>query len=194
MLPTLSDKLGSKLQLLVPVAIVPSSVSARRNALLGLKKVDGVQVRCAEKGKKDWFVVEVFADSASSDPASEDGEVVQGDARLRRPTVRIERTLLAFVEMRNRVYDIVHDAHRAEPCEFCAGFMDQVVFGANPDGFLVGLLGGKRLARTLTKFVEEVLTLTVQHTGMDTRSCCSGQTSVPQIVHAFLFTAASDAP
>ncbi|KAF1784544.1 hypothetical protein GQ600_25314 [Phytophthora cactorum] len=162
MLPPLSDKLGSNLQLLVPVTITPSIVSARRNALLELKKVDAVQVRCVD------------------------------DARLRRPTVRIERTLLEFVDLRNKVYNIVHDAHRAEPCEFCAGFMDQVVFGANPDGFLVGLLGGKRLARTLEKFVDEVLSLTVHHTAIDARGCCSGQTAVPQIVHAFLFNAANE--
>ncbi|KAG3113417.1 hypothetical protein PI125_g7329 [Phytophthora idaei] len=192
MLPPLSDKLCSNLQLLVPVTITPSIVSARRNALLELKKVNAAQVRCVGKGKKDWFVVEVFADSASSDPASVYNEVVQDDARLRRPTVRIERTLLEFVDLRNKVYNIVHDAHRAEPCEFCAGFMDQVVFGANPDGFLVGLLGGKRLARTLEKFVDEVLSLTVHHTAIDARGCCSGQTAVPQIVHAFLFNAANE--
>ncbi|KAL3672231.1 hypothetical protein V7S43_002893 [Phytophthora oleae] len=190
MLPTLSDKLGSNLQLLVPVAIAPSIMSVRRNALLELKKVDAVQIRCADKGKKDWFVVEVFADSASAGPATEDGP---DDTRLRRPTVRIERTLLEFVELRNKVYDIAHGAHCAEACEFCAGFMDQVVFGTNPDGFLVSLLGGKRLARTMNKFMEEVLELTIQNTSINTRSCCSGQTLVPQIVHAFLFTTASDA-
>ncbi|ETI35576.1 hypothetical protein F441_17993 [Phytophthora nicotianae CJ01A1] len=193
MLPPLSNKLGSNLQLLVPVTITPSIVSARRNALLELKKVDAVQVRRAGNDKKDWFVVEVFADSASSDPTSTDNEGVQDDARLRRPTVRIERTLLEFVDLRNKVYNIVHDAHRSEPCEFCAGFMDQVVFGANPDGFLVGLFGGKRLARTVEKFVEEILSLTVQHTSIDARGCCSGQTTVPQIVHAFLFNAANEA-
>lgn len=190
MLPPLSNKLGSNLQLLVPTTITPTIMSAQRNALLELKKVDAIQVRCAGKGKKDWLVVEVFADSASSDPASDDCEEVQDDARLRRPTVRIERTLLEFVALRNKVYNIVHDAHYSEPCEFCAGFMDQVVFGANPDGLLVGLLGGKRLARTVEKFLDEILSLIVR---IDSRGCCSGQTSAPQIVHTFLFNGANEA-
>ncbi|KAG1703935.1 hypothetical protein DVH05_006942 [Phytophthora capsici] len=187
MLPTLSDKLGSNLQLLVPVAIAPSVMSVRRNALLELKKVDAVQVRCAGDGKKDWFVVEVFADSASTIE-----ENVPDDARLRRPTVRVERTLVEFVELRNKVHSIVQNAHYGEACEFCTGFLDQVVFGTNPDGFLVTLIGGKRLARTMDKFMKEMLELTVQNTDINTRSCCSGQTRVPQIVHEFLFITAND--
>ncbi|KAK1932057.1 hypothetical protein P3T76_012557 [Phytophthora citrophthora] len=185
MLPPLSDKLGSNLQLLVPVAIAPSVMSVRRNALLELKKVDAVQIHC--EGKKDWFVVEVFADSASTIE-----ENVPDDARLRRPTVRVERTLLEFVNLRNKVYEIAQDAHYSEVCEFCAGFLDQVVFGTNPDGFLITLIGGKRLARTMNKFMEEILALTVKNTSINTRSCCSGQTRIPQIVHEFLFTTASD--
>jgi hypothetical protein len=191
MLPTLSDKLGSNLQQLLPVKIAPSITSARRNALLELKKVDAVNVHCADK--KDCFVVEVLANSSSVSSGLATIEEIQDDPRPRRPAVRVERTLREFVELRNRVYDIVHGAHSLQPCEFCAGFLDQVVFGANPDGFLVGLLGGKRLARTLSKFVQELLALTVQHTCTDARGCCSGQTSVPQVVHAFLFTPWGDA-
>ncbi|OWZ22868.1 hypothetical protein PHMEG_0002360 [Phytophthora megakarya] len=187
MLPPLSDKVGSSLQLLVPTKIAPLTVSARRNALLELKKVDEIQVRPADKGKKDWFMVEVFADSAT---IPEDVEL-QNETRLRRPTIRVERNLLQFVALRNKVYHIVQDAHNFEHCDFCAGFMDLVVFGANPDGFLVGLLGGKRLARTQAKFVEELLALIVQHIDIDTRGFCSGKTSVPQLVHEFLFTQGS---
>ncbi|ETL84973.1 hypothetical protein L917_15367 [Phytophthora nicotianae] len=185
MLPKLSDKWGSNLQLLVPVMTTPSVVSTRRNALLELKKIDAVQVRYAGKAKKHYFIVEIFADSSSFDRA--DSEVEQDDARLRRPTIRIERTWLEFVDLRSKVYKIVRDAHRVEPCAFCTGFMDQVVFGANPNGVLVSLLGGKRLERTLAKFVDEVLSLTMRHTAIDARGCCAGQTTVPQVVHAFLF-------
>ncbi|POM58386.1 Hypothetical protein PHPALM_36968 [Phytophthora palmivora] len=186
MLPPLSNKSASNLQLLVPVAIAPSVVSAQRNALLELKKVDTIQVRCAES-KRDWFVVEVFADSAT---IPEDEEV-HNETRLRRPTVRVERSLLQFVALRNRVHNIAQNAHFAEHCEFCAAFMDLVVFGPNPDGFLVGFLGGKRLVRTLQKFVDELQALITQHIDIDTRGCCSGKTFAPQVMREFLFNPAN---
>ncbi|GMF19436.1 unnamed protein product [Phytophthora lilii] len=187
MLPSLSDKLSSNLQFLVPVAVVPSHLSARRNALLELKKVDAVQVVCS--GSRDRFVVEVCADSPISSIAEDEEEPVsQDDVRLRRPTIRITRTQLEFVRLRNRVYDIAHSAHRGEPCEFCSAILDLIVFGANPDGFLVGLLSSKRMAKKLSEFVKSLLRITTQHTCTDPRGSCSAQTSVPQIVHAFLFT------
>ncbi|KAG6616077.1 uncharacterized protein IUM83_03653 [Phytophthora cinnamomi] len=191
MLPPLSDKLDSKRQLLVPVAIVPSLVSTRRNALLELEKVDAVQVRSA--GVKDRFVVEVFADSSATAAASASEEPTKpDDARLRRPTTRITWTQIEFVYLRNQLYEIAHSAHRWEPCEFCGGILDLVVFGADPGGFWVGLLGSKRMAKTLTGFVNALLTVTTQHTSTDTRGCCIGQNSVPQIVHAFLFAPSSE--
>ncbi|KAJ8566454.1 hypothetical protein ON010_g6668 [Phytophthora cinnamomi] len=114
MLPPLSDKLDSKRQLLVPVAIVPSLVSTRRNALLELEKVDAVQVRSA--GVKDRFVVEVFADSSATAAASASEEPTKpDDARLRRPTTRITWTQIEFVYLRNQLQAAAADprAHRA---------------------------------------------------------------------------------
>ncbi|EGZ24448.1 hypothetical protein PHYSODRAFT_486573 [Phytophthora sojae] len=190
MLPPLSDKLGSKLQLLVPVAIAPSLVSTRRSALLELKKVDAVQV--SSVGKKDQFVVEVFADSSAVANADNEEPARPDEARPRRPTTQIARTQMDFVHLRNQVYELAHAAHRRDPCEFCAGILDLIVFGANPDGFWVGLLGGKRMAKTLAGFANVLLKVTTQHTCTDTRGCCDAQTSVPQLVHTFLFKAASE--
>ncbi|KAE9286839.1 hypothetical protein PF008_g26567 [Phytophthora fragariae] len=191
MLPPLSDKLGSKLQLLVPVAIAPSLVPTWRNALLELKKVDAVQV--SSTGKKDLFAVEVFANSSAASNTESEEPARSDDARPRRPTTRIMRTQIDFVHFRNEVCELAHGAHHGEPCEFCAGILDLIVFGANPDGFFVGLLGNKRMAKTLAGFANALLKVTTQHTCTDTRRCCVGQTSIPQIVHAFLFTPASEA-
>ncbi|KAH7477282.1 hypothetical protein KRP22_001195 [Phytophthora ramorum] len=185
MLPSLSDKLGSRLQPLTPVVVAPSLLPARRNVLQELKKVEAIQVSCA--GKKDWLVIEVFANSAT---AMTDGEELMVQDDTRRPTIRIERALSEFTHLRDRVYNFAHTSHHCNPCEFCLGILDLVVFGANPDGFLIGLLGGKRMTRTLTQFAEALLEMTLQHTCADTRGCCAAQKSVPQIVHAFFFTPA----
>ncbi|CAH0515988.1 unnamed protein product [Peronospora belbahrii] len=184
MLPPLSDNLGSKkLQLLMPVVVVPSALSAWQSAMLELKKVNAIQVRCA--GKKDMFVVEVFP--ARSDSTLANYEAIANSLQLQRPTVRIERTLLEFVQLRDKIYEIAHEAHRGKPCDLCADCLELIVFGANPDGFIVGLLGGKRLKRSVMKFIVGLLRVTVHRICTSTRGCCSGHTLIPQAVHAFLF-------
>ncbi|KAE9292401.1 hypothetical protein PR003_g24766 [Phytophthora rubi] len=113
MLPPLSDKLGSKLQLLVPVAIAPSLVPTWRNALLELKKVDAVQV--SSTGKKDLFAVEVFADSSAASNTESEEPARSDDARPRRPTTRIMRTQIDFVHFRNQVLSSRMELTMASP-------------------------------------------------------------------------------
>ena len=171
----------------MPVMIAPSAISAGRSALLELKQIDAVRVRRADK--KDMFVVEVFA--ARADPTLATSEVIGTGSQPRRPIVSIERTLLEFVQLRDKIYDIAHEAHRGEPCELCTKVLEMSVFGANPDGFIVGLLGGKRMKRTVMKFMVELLRLIVRRICADPRGCYSGQTLIPQAVHAFVFTSTS---
>ncbi|OWZ03109.1 hypothetical protein PHMEG_00025219 [Phytophthora megakarya] len=183
MLPALSDKVGSNRQLLVSNKIAPSTLPTgrRQNALLELKRVNAIRVSPADKGKKHWSVIEVFMGSSTIP------EELRNDMWARDPTIRVERKMLNFVTLRHDVYYIVREAHLFEHCKFCSGVMDLVVFGANPDGFLVRLIGGKRLARTQAMFVVGLLTLLVQHLDITTRSCCAAQRIIPRLVHKFLF-------
>lgn len=58
--PYLSEKMGSKLRQLTPVMHLPAVVSARQEALQGLKKISAIQVSHA--AEKDRYVVDVCAE------------------------------------------------------------------------------------------------------------------------------------
>ncbi|KAG1703916.1 hypothetical protein DVH05_006923 [Phytophthora capsici] len=61
---------------------------------------------------------------------------------------------------------------------------DLMVFGSNPDGIWLRLLGGDRAARILTKFVEGVVG---QCLSIEAREGCRGQMFAIEAVYEFLF-------
>lgn len=106
----------------------------------------------------------------------------------RRPTVRIESDLGEFVDLRDKVYNSMFEAHYKGYCKFCLRVLGVVVEGVDPGGVFFTLFGQDRVVRKLTKFMEDLLARTVGHASANTQGCCSAQILVPQIVHAFLFT------
>ncbi|EGZ30092.1 hypothetical protein PHYSODRAFT_294990 [Phytophthora sojae] len=193
MLPKLTQKRGVKF---VPTEIEPAFVTARRNALLELKSIDAIRISCFGKGSS--YTIEVFADSphsrlttnttSTTSSASTDAPTTQDGACSRRPTVRIESDLGEFVDLRDKVYNSMFEAHYKGYCKFCLRVLGVVVEGVDPGGVFFTLFGQDRVVRKLTKFMEDLLARTVGHASANTQGCCSAQILVPQIVHAFLFT------
>lgn len=157
------------------------AVSTRRNALLELRKVDSIRVSGSGKGSSVRYGVEVTVDSSTSTGCSGLSIAESGT------TVRIERELSEFKTLANELHGIVNSAHSGQRCEFCSAVLNWYVFGENPDGFLLRFVGSERVARKLTKFLEDLLALSIKYTLVDAQGCCSGHMSMPQVVHKFLF-------
>ncbi|RLN87397.1 hypothetical protein BBJ28_00001555 [Nothophytophthora sp. Chile5] len=198
MLPNLSDSTGKRLQLMVPVAVVPEWLSARRRSLLQLKKITALRVSGRTgRGSKARYTIEVFIDSptncgsgvaapSSSSPTDEASSPI--DFRSRKPTYQTDRSLEKFGDLRSAIYDAAWSAHSAESCLFCAEMVQFFVFGSmDPEALTLRLLGEDRALRKLTKFACDVLELTVRHAAVDSRGVCAGQAHIPQLVHDFFF-------
>ncbi|KAE9120112.1 hypothetical protein PF010_g7619 [Phytophthora fragariae] len=195
MLPKLSKARSVMFQTAEPES---AFITARRNALLDLKNVSGIRISCAPQRR---YVVEVFTDSlhcrtttntssTTSNASNACNEVspIPNDLHSQSPTVRVERGLDEFIDLRDNLYKIMFSAHHRQYCKFCRGVLDSVISGVDPGGFFFTLFGEERTARKLTKFVEDLVAPTLQHACANTQNCCSAQIWVPQAIHTFLFT------
>lgn len=185
----MSDKWGAKLQSLVPSAMPIVNVSARRHALQELEKVSSIQVTCCGKER---YAVQVSADSSrrelfSSDSTQSDSSAASAQSSAPLPTVRVEKGLGEFTALRDKVYSVVYAAHYSKHCAFCAAILEWSVMGMNPDGVFLTMLGSKRVARKLTKYLTDLVACIVQHN----EGACSGWTLVPQVVYKFLLSSPS---
>ncbi|KAG7383386.1 hypothetical protein PHYPSEUDO_003702 [Phytophthora pseudosyringae] len=177
MLPSLS---GAKLEVLVPAGSEPANVSARRNALVGLKKIDSIRVSSSGKGGKTRYAVEVVVDSPPASTCPGLSTTATG------PVVRTERELSDFKDVANELHHIVESAHSGQRCELCSAILNWFVFGENPDGVMLMFVSNERVARKLTTFLEDLLATTTKHASDDIQGCCSSQTLIPLAVHMFL--------
>jgi hypothetical protein len=175
----------------------PAFISARRNALQDLKSIDSIRISASGRGSAR-YVVEVLTDSllcrtttsteSSRSSASRTPSEVCESPDESSSSVRIERKLEDFVDLRDKLYKVMFSAHHRQYCKFCLHVMDAVITGVDPDGFFFTLLGQERTVCKLTRFTEELLAPTIQHACASTQGCCSAQTLVPRSLHAFLFT------
>ncbi|KAJ8531767.1 hypothetical protein ON010_g14194 [Phytophthora cinnamomi] len=184
----------------VSTQLEPAFVTARRNALLELRSVDAIRISRSGQDAKVRYKIDIFADSShtrvttnscstASSSSATSAPTIQDETHSHGSTLRIERDLVEFVDLRDKVYNCMFQAHYKRYCKFCLEVLDAVVNGVDPGGVFFTLFGEERVVRKLTKFMEDLLARTVQHACVDTQGCCSAQTLVPQIVHAFLFTA-----
>ncbi|GMF11819.1 unnamed protein product [Phytophthora lilii] len=182
MLPNLSDRWGATLQVMLPTASEPANVSARRNALYELNNVNSIRIsHSSGKGRKTRYAVDVFVDSPDTNGCS---GMLTAEAG---PRARCERGLSEFKDVADELHDIVDSAHSGLRCELCSAILNWFVFGENPDGLLLMFSSNDRVARKLTKFLEDLLAVTVKYSSTGTQGCCYGQIHIPQVVHEFLF-------
>ncbi|KAL3670103.1 hypothetical protein V7S43_004419 [Phytophthora oleae] len=182
MLPSLSDRWGATLQVLLPSTSEPGSVSARRNALVELKKIDAVCISSSGKGSQTRYAVEVAVGDSS--PTACSGLSVTATEHV----ARTEREQSDFKEVANELHDIVNSAHSGKRCELCSAILTWYVFGENPDGVRLMFISKERIARKLTTFLEELLATTLKFSSDEVSlACCSGQIFIPQAVHKFMF-------
>ncbi|KAG2952853.1 hypothetical protein PC119_g1751 [Phytophthora cactorum] len=178
MLPSLSDRWGAKLQVLLPSNSEPASVSARRNALQELKKINAIRFSTSGKGSKTRYAVEVFVDSSSSCSALSTAST--------EPAVRTEREQSDFKDVADELNHIQNSAHYGKRCELCSAILNWFVLGENPDAVMLMFASNERVARKLTKFLQDMLT-SIKYASDDLQGSCSGQTLIPLAVHKFLF-------
>lgn len=186
----MSDKWGAKLQSLVPSAMPPVNVSARRHALQELEKISSIQVSCYGNER---YAVQVSADSSrrelfSTDSTQSDSSTASVQSSAPLPTVHVEKELSEFTALRDKLYSVVYAAHYSKHCAFCAAILEWSVMGMNPDGVFLTMLGSKRVARKLTKYLADLVTCIVQH---NEEGACSGRRLVPQVVYKFLLSSPS---
>ncbi|EEY63477.1 uncharacterized protein PITG_15821 [Phytophthora infestans T30-4] len=154
MLPSLSDRWGAKLQVLVPSHPEPARASARRNALEDPKKIDAVSISASGKGSKTRYAVKEQSD---------------------------------FKDAADELHHIVDSAHSGKRCELCSAILNWFVLGENPCAAMLMFVSNERIARKLTKFLQDLLALTIKYASNDIQGCCAGQILIPLAVHKFLF-------
>lgn len=161
-----------------------------RTALLQLKAVRSIRILRVKTRATVLYPVEVVQSYPTRDRISRipigESSNLQGNTQSQSQTFQIHRELHEFIALRNKVYSIVRGAHRSLHCEFCGKIVDFLVFGPNPDGLFLSILG-KRASKLLLKFVTDILHLTVKSTLHPTQCNCAGLSLVPEAVHSFLF-------
>ncbi|ETI43219.1 hypothetical protein L914_11310 [Phytophthora nicotianae] len=179
MLPGLTDRWGATLQVLLPSKSESASASARRNALQELKEVDAVRISASGKGSKTRYTVEVFMVPSTSCSGISTAST--------EPAVRIEREQSDFKDVADELHKIVSSAHSGKRCELCSAILNWFVLGENPDAVMLMFVSNERIARKLTKFLQDLLTPIIKYASDDIQGGCSGQTLIPLAVHKFLF-------
>ncbi|KAG1688483.1 hypothetical protein DVH05_003574 [Phytophthora capsici] len=181
MLPSLSDRWGATLQVLLPSTSEPTNVSTRRNALSELKKIDAVRISSSGKGSQARYQVEVAVGSSS--PTACSGLSVTPMEN----TAITEREQSDFKEVADELHDIVSSAHSGKRCDLCSAILTWYVFGENPDGVRMLFISKERIARKFTTFLEDLLATTIKFASDEiSSSCCSGQALIPIAVHRFM--------
>eukprot|EP00644_Phytophthora_capsici_P010770 jgi/Phyca11/104218/e_gw1.9.661.1 len=187
----------SKLRPLRSMQLKPTSVPAHRIATQYFNKVSSIQVSSRRVHRQGYYIVEVFTESTRRDiltstrsrlSAAESSNIESSGMHDTTIWRRIERELYEFVCLRDKVYNCVRQAHPQQRCSFCLKMADLMVFGSNPDGIWLRLLGGDRAARILTKFVEGVVG---QCLSIEAREGCRGQMFAIEAVYEFLFIGTS---
>ncbi|KAF4135743.1 hypothetical protein GN958_ATG15067 [Phytophthora infestans] len=179
MLPSLSDRWGAKLQVLVPSHPEPARASARRNALEGPKKIDAVSISASGKGSKTRYAVKVIMGSTST---CSDLSIATTE-----PAVPTHQEQSDFKDAADELHHIVDSAHSGKRCELCSAILNWFVLGENPDAAMLMFVSNERIARKLTKFLQDLLALTIKYASNDIQGCCAGQILIPLAVHKFLF-------
>ncbi|KAK1941173.1 hypothetical protein P3T76_007039 [Phytophthora citrophthora] len=181
MLPSLSDRWGATLQVLLPSSSESTNVSTRRDALVELKKVNAIRISSSGKGSQTRYEVEVTM-ASSSPTACSDLSVTSTEH-----ATRTEREQSDFKEVADELHDIVNSAHSGKRCNLCSAILTWYVFGENPDGVRMLFISKERIARKFTTFLEDLLATTIKFTSDEiSSSCCSGQTLIPIAVHKFM--------
>ncbi|GMF17442.1 unnamed protein product [Phytophthora lilii] len=153
MLPKLSTKRSVTFG---PVVAEPAYISARRNALVHLKNISDIRVSGATKGRDTRYAVDVFVEpldnrlttntsSTMSSGLSTSWEIVSEEPHSLTPTVRIERTLEEFIDLRDTLYRTIFTAHHRQYCKFCSEVLDPVISGEDPGGFFFAFFGENML-------------------------------------------------
>ncbi|KAG7400350.1 hypothetical protein PHYBOEH_006107 [Phytophthora boehmeriae] len=200
MSPRLAENWGASLPPLAPKSVEPANLMASRTALRELKAIRTIQVSRCRKDKVRRYKVEVFSRSAltrastgswrrSLSPTRDEELSSQrgdGDSQ-QRPSVRIEKELWEFVDLRDSLFDTVRSAHSGTYCDFCASAMEVLVLGVDPGGMFFRLLGDARVARKLATFMTDFLDRSLLFP-TESGTCCSAYSLSLEAVHEFLFT------
>lgn len=187
---------------LAPVPLAPQCVSQRGQVVVALGKVDRIVVR-RRPGERDvtgTYVMELVLRPESRIPTS--------NLRSRLPvltrcssaasnapssgcsSLRVEKRLEQFGELRTTLYNIAYEAHNANFCAFCKSVVEWAVWGHVEPGALARLVMNEdKMARTLEKFAAEILDLTVHCSSSEGFVRCSALSDIPPLVHAFFFGA-----
>ncbi|ETI33194.1 hypothetical protein L917_19301 [Phytophthora nicotianae] len=192
MLPTLNKKRTVTFH---STEVEPAFVTARRIALQDLNSVERICISRSGNGNKMRYAVEVSTGSSNCRMTANTISTISSassteglESYLLSPTVKVERELDEFIELRDKVYNSMFLAHNAQYCKFCSKVLDVVANGVDPGGVFFTLFGENRVVRQLKKFTEDLLERIVQNAHNDAQGCCSAQILVPQALHAFLFT------
>lgn len=200
----------SPLRALAPVPLAPQCVSQRGQVVVALKKIDRVVVS-RPPGEKDvagTYVMELVLRPESRIPTSNlrarllplAGSVASRSAiggatcagacaaSSAPPTLRVEKKLAAFGELRNTLYSISYSAHNVSFCAFCKSLIEWAVWGHVEPGALARLVMNEdKMSRTLEKFVSELVDLVVHCSSPEGGIPCAALSRIPPLVHEFLF-------
>lgn len=201
-LPTISSR--RPLQALTPVTLVPEWVSQRGQVSAALKGIECIAIRSVTNRKGiHYYVIEIYEyttknriptnrprqhpplspTAASTSPSSHGGSAPRCS---RKPDARMERRFAEFADLRGKVYNHAHLAHKMVPCEFCKEVINEIVWGDNqPGSFLKLIAAEQKVMQMLAKSVNSLLEL-VKSNG-DGR-LCGGQDNIPQVLYEFLFS------
>lgn len=182
--------------------LVPTQLSGRGHAMSAFKKIVAVRVvrdSDASPGKRR-LVIEVFTgESRSRIPTfSSHGPLSSLSTRSaasNQPTTSITKSLDDFVDLRDQLYTVAHNAHEGEQCEFCRDMIEYSLYGnLQPNALTRLFVDDEKLLQSLTKFIGDLVPKVVSGCSAATgRGACRAQIKVPRVLHQFLFGLSSEA-
>lgn len=186
--------------------LAPQRLSARGQAFTAIKNVESIRVvRNPDRTADCKYIVQVFSlESQSRIPANSvrlsappSSSKAVPTARpaskavldSKRPTSTVFKTFDDFLNLRDDLYTVAHDAHSTKMCEVCRTIIDYTLWSyLPPNGIARAFMSDEKLSRTLTKFLVDLLPLIESGCSPTAdRRLCSGRAGAPIVLHDFLF-------
>uniref|UniRef100_K3X9S4 Uncharacterized protein n=1 Tax=Globisporangium ultimum (strain ATCC 200006 / CBS 805.95 / DAOM BR144) TaxID=431595 RepID=K3X9S4_GLOUD len=197
-LPSLASS-RSPLQALTPVAVIPEWISQRGQVSAALRNIEGIAIKHAVNRKGvHYYEIEIYEYTTKnriptnrprhelSLPRTASLPSIGSPGCTRQSTARVERRFGEFVDLRGKVYNHAHLAHKSVPCAFCNQIINEIVWGDNQPGSLLFkfLTTEDKVMDLLAKSVNSLLALVNDNAE---GHLCGGQDNIPQELFDFLF-------
>ncbi|KAL4099152.1 hypothetical protein PRIC1_006962 [Phytophthora ramorum] len=173
---------GGGLARLTPMSVMPEKYSRHMQTVTKLKQIRSVLVLATTRSS---YAIDVFTPwhSTSRIPTS----LKAAAKELQRPDVHIEKQFVAFVHLRDELYESCKTSHPTTGCPFCSEVARTLLLGAVLPGTVLTLvLSQHQQTKAVQRFMESLLVLAASCPVIDS-DACPCQEKLPRQLFKFLF-------